>query len=739
MVQPLFIEPVRYLEKKAVEMRLPEDPNKWPTEILQELYKQVPYVADFEPQVEMDRADGEKGYGFGHISISNQTEAPAGSSPDQLQSAGVRNVRVPIVVHEGMLQPLDLLVTDDSKLLPLTEKRLRQAIFRPQAFDVTARTPGDQSMIGQLYPPYRQNYGMGGGGIAMSTGIGKQSSAVELLTEKNAGAIEDYFLGHGIRHGRMGKKASWFDAGTGGLHDFINKHAAAENCPKCGKKMSECSCSKEKKASLLQAILPTINEGDFLLFTDKLIDRNLCAAFAKNAAASVDSLKLLLRHDPRPHVKLANISDMVSMLAPTVGQLVRCNDGQYLSKIANHTAWRPTTRTLDRREAIGCYGEKVVLAADMNGSVTMGYDSAAPEQAQPSGPRPAPITDYGFYKVCDMQGGEHVGVVIPNLVDTNGKNLPIALFTNGSVCAVQTDIVGTPAGQVQDLPASPNPSGHGFFFKVDKGKVCATIPLSCNGSTSSPGEPSNVECETFDGRPVTVSQQPNIQMIMPSEDGKMLIPMDWRWCSLDKAQSVDLAGGEEDVAKEAQVRRVLNSVTIRSGGGYYDIDGLAVTKLAEAERQALDIDRALFLLVGLGVHPQTALEKVAMASTGLAPVSVSVKHPVFPSSEREQDALRKVAQQKAPELKRDLVKEAAFLTDPTAVDTVLSIGFINPENIMTFVSYLPEIDEAQQHLCELCLASRLGMSEVPTGAVEKAIKSLEQVIEGLQVLAFTGS
>jgi hypothetical protein len=736
MAQPLFVQPAQYLEKIAVEMRLPEDPNQWPTEILQELYKQVPYVADFEPHVEMDRADGEKGYGFGHIAVSNQTEAPAGSSPEQLQSAGVRTVRIPIVVAESMLQPLDLLVTDNSKVLPLTEARLRQAIFRPQAFDVTARTPGDQSMIGQLYPPYRQNYGMGGGGIAMSTGIGKQSSALESLTVKNAGAIKDYFLGENIRHGRMGKKAAVFDAGNGGIADFLSKHAAAETCPKCGKKMSECTCPKEKKASLLQAILPTISSTEYVAFTDRLVSPEISAAYVKNASATVDAMKLILRHNPRDSIKLGSITDIIVSLAPSVSQLQRRDGGHYLSKSASYTSWRPVERMLSRKEAVAQYGEKVVLAADVSGSVTLGHDATV--KTEPEGPRPGPITDYGLYKVCDTQGNEHVGVVIPNLIDVDGRSLPISLFTNGTACAVQTDIVGLPAGHVQDLPSS-TPSGHGFFFKVDKGKVCATIPLECAGTTASPGQPTDMQCETFDGRQVTVSQQPNIQMIFSSEDGKMLIPMDWRWCSLDKAQAVDLEGGEEESGKEAQVRRALNSVTIRGGGGYYDIDGLAVEKLAMEQRRFLDLDATLFTLVGLGVEPDTAVQKVAEASVGRAAVDVSVGRALIPAAEREQDALRKVATSKVMDLRRDLVKEAAFLTDPTAVDTVLSIGFVNPENIGIFVSYLPEIDEAQQHLCELLLAARLGLSEVPSGALEKSIKSLEEVIEGLHVLAFAGS
>ena len=48
------------------------------------------------------------------------------------------------------------------------------------------------------------------------------------------------------------------------------------------------------------------------------------------------------------------------------------------------------------------------------------------------------------------------------------------------------------------------------------------------------------------------------------------------------------------------------------------------------------------------------------------------------------------------------------------------------------------IEAVQQKLCELLVASRLGIPDVPVGALEKTVKSLEDVLEGLRVLAFSG-
>ena len=122
-----------------------------------------------------------------------------------------------------------------------------------------------------------------------------------------------------------------------------------------------------------------------------------------------------------------------------------------------------------------------------------------------------------------------------------------------------------------------------------------------------------------------------------------------------------------------------------------------------------------------------------------------VAHYISPVWAQAQSATEKMAAKMAPltklanALRKDLVKEAAVIPDPTAVDTVLSLGFLNAENLGIFISYLPKIDEAQEKICELLLASRLGLKNIPVPALEKAMRTVEEVLEGLHQLAFTAS
>jgi len=716
----LFIQPNVEFVKTAAEVELPEDPNTWPKEILDELFKQVPYISDFQPHVVMDKVDSERRYGMGHVEISNQSEAQMGTDPAMMQAAGVRSVRIPVVIRDGKLSPFDLLVNDASKVLPLTENRLRQAIFRPQAFDVTSQTPGDQSMIGQLYPPYRQNHGFGGGGVNVPAGgMGKSGSALEeFLTpaeeepEKTASSFEGF--------------SSNVQFQTGG--------------------------------SLLEKVLPTINADDLEGFWEKVSsDLGLQAQFRKNAHASTFLLGLLAQHEPMTAEKLAGV--MPGYIKPSVVQ-VKLQSGAYMVKAASHHYWKPFIQTVDRGELVERFGTKVAMAVDTHGSVTIA-DGAEIEGTIKTA-EAAAVTEPGIYKVTCDDGKELIGFVIPNLIDTDGQPLPLALFTNGSHATVQSTIYGEEAGEGANLPTGPI-AGMGAFFAATPEGVQATIPMTIAGSYEAGGEPATFSGETFDGRPIEVSVQPNIQEPVGMEEGKLLIPQHWQWSPMDKAEQVALAGGEgpeeagagappaqpspqegeapppQEAAPEETPKESSAYVTIRSGGEAFSISGPAVEKLAHAEREFINIEDAMFLLSGLGVEQGYAITKLAHAMTGSQPEVVKIGRLITTASDANLEALGTAKEKLAsiPRLKKDLIKEAAVLTDPMAVDTVLSIGFINPENLMTFVSYLPQIDDAQMKMCELLLASRLGLKQVPESALERSVRSTEEVIEGLKVIAFS--
>lgn len=734
MVQPLFFEPAKYeaLEKNASEVLLPEDANQWPEELMQEMYKQIPYASDFEPQVVMDRVDAERGFGFGHIELSTKTEIQHGAPPDATQAAGVKSARVPIVIKDLRLQPLDLLVTDDSKVLPLTEPRLRQAIFRPQAFDITGRGPGDMSMIGQLYPPYRQNYGFGGGGATMNVGMGKEGEAKE--------AISAVPIIHAVKGETDPARLARFGDAVGKIQDKARAGAktfergrvaglsnTAENL--ANSRMREL----RKTSSVLSAILPTIREVDYTAFFGKFAqDKGLQAQYIANHGGTAAALAALASYEPVSPVKLARAT--LENIKPSVVQLRKLAEG-YLLKTASHACWLPEEKTLDRGEAVRLLGSKVVLAADQTGSTTMSLGDGASEEEPPPGGEPELISEYGIYQVQDEKGNHLIGFVFPNLIDIDGTALPIALFTNGSQMAVQGEIAGVPVGEGVSL-FEGHPEGVGVFYKDSQ----ATLPLTVKATMASPEEGGVIlHAETFDGRQAQVMVQPNIAAPMAGPDGEFLVPDSWSWLPLDTAEKTALISSPEDLHKEGEALRNLAAVTLRYGDNCFSVSGFPVEKLASEEKNFLSLDDTMFLLGGLDTNLAYAQRKLGEAAAWSRPVSVLVGRDIKTAAEvvaeTRKTASAKVSRMPA-HLRRDLVKEAAVIPDPSAVDTVLSLGFLNPENLGVFISAIPEIDASQMKMCELLLAARLGLADVPAPALEKAVRSTEEVLEGLKILAF---
>ena len=813
--------PVFVFEKNA-EVMLPEDPNAWPNEILQELFKQVSYIADFNTHVVIDRADAEKGFAFGHIEVSSKSESPAGAPPAQEQAAGIKHARIPIIVRERKLAPFDIMLTDDSKIIPLTESRLRQVMFRPQMFDVTSKTPGDISMIGQLYPPYRQNYGFGGGGSIANIGMGKtgeaekeaganrmlriSSKALRLTggdaskipenlrqafgtavaklqrraakvsggfggwvktrggqeTERKAQALKDrfgktgskkptsaHFRSMGLNDADARSMAdNWHkiaptltDSDLKSFHDAFVKHdaggkTAAKKCH-CTGDVCKCGCcgAMGKKASVLQSILPTINESDYQRLATELSEPDVKLAFAANPSCA-GSLAILSQYRPMPMSKRAEA--IVQSLAYDVAQATRNDDGTYRLKVASHHMWMPLSRDIDRGELVGLLGVKTALAVDQTGGVTVaeGADVGA-ESSEAS--RPEPIKDFGLYRVETTDGRQLVGYVFPNLMDVDGTSLPLAVFTNGSEYSLQSDICGVRSGDGQAIPEGP-PRGHGMLFRVlPNGKAEATVPITIQASLEA-GEGVQFMATSFSGDRVRLAPAPNVKSMTAVPGGAVLIPDDMQWLTLEGAKTVELVSNCEDAGqKEAAAQREFG-IEIRSGGSdSFSCSGHPLEKLSRDQTDQLSLDDAAFLLAGYGVQPEYAFKKLAESVGAGHPVSVMTGRLVKTAAERL-DASVQTGQQLLdlmPQLKQPfLVKEAASLPDSTAVDTVLSLGFLNAENIIEFLKALPTLDESQEHLCTLLLATRLGQREIPVSALEKAIRATEQVIEGLRVLAF---
>lgn len=1101
-------------EKTAAEVALPDDPNTWMYEVLQELHKAVPYVADFDVRVVMQRVDAEKGYGIGHFEVTSKTDLQPDLGSEKLRAAGVATVQVPILIRDRRLKPIDLLVTPDGKMMPLTEDRLRRALFRPHPFDTIETSPGDTTMVGQLYPPNREAFGLGGG-VMSSGGWSKTGSAKEefeawVTGEKTASVKDiaaaaamkgeevakevrkdalDYWkkwggdgtggtggvrvgidkdpdrdfesrkeqhvakpmpqdgtktaeapvrmsgregawdafkgeapsalgatigavgagylgvnplsgagIGYGvgalpeIYHGakellakRKGKIASLekeaislkkvrevadkaYAASEGGIPQLVRRTPFQERLSKVrdrayaagdkmyeagrhdqatkryqlaeglnyGKEASDLTQSarehikdknfalpkadgpgdtgkypihdkdharsalglvgmhgtdsekarvraeiaqrypellqkkadlnferkggvgepkltsigwfvggadedhepltrrqqellrehgsmrkarealakerpdlyqtmasvmerspegpgllrrivtfggaskahakalseyeqraahpavflhaapagspaqhefyadvargrmdpkftqnlfKEKTSSLLSSILPTINAADF----DEVVsafetDSRVKAAYQNNARAGA-CLDVLSQYDPP---SLRDREEAIRKVAGyDVFQIRRLGGGEYLVKKAHSGAWEPISERINRGQLYLEYGEKVAADVDMNGSVTSASGKLV-ETDSPEADRPEQINRFGLYRVQDKQGNDLIGYVFPNLLDTDGKPLPIALFTNGSASAVQSDIAGVRVDSGVNI-SEGRVIGHGSFVRVlPNGRAEATIPYELQAELAHDGEMGYLG-EAFDGRPVKVMVQHGLQRIAEI-DGTVLIPDTFRWMPL-RGGAVELVENANGFDKKASSNLFLRG----DGAGGFNLEGAAVHGIPESERSFLSAEDAMFVLAGAGVHPKLAHAKIKRAFVGDAPIPIPSGRTVKSATALRKEAFQRVLDRGSllEAIKSPIfLKEAATLSDPDTIDAVLSMGFLNDENLLTFIDFLPKLEEAQGKLCALLLASRMGLSVVPEEAVTRLIPNLEKTIAGLKMLAF---
>ena len=84
----------------------------------------------------------------------------------------------------------------------------------------------------------------------------------------------------------------------------------------------------------------------------------------------------------------------------------------------------------------------------------------------------------------------------------------------------------------------------------------------------------------------------------------------------------------------------------------------------------------------------------------------------------------------------DFVKLAAALRNQNdTVDTVLSLGFVSPENIQAYLDNTGLLEDCIGKLAEMLIGVRIGLPDVKEGAVLSAMRNMDKVLSGLKELS----
>jgi hypothetical protein len=397
-------------------------------------------------------------------------------------------------------------------------------------------------------------------------------------------------------------------------------------------------------------------------------------------------------------------------------------------------------------EAQQAVPQEMLDTADQQGVATVTNVEAQPD---PMVEQPQPVQQFGMYKVWEAgTGNQIVGFVIPELLDPRtGQSVPNQLFINGGQFALQPSISGVLVAVSHNLPEGPpEPRGMGIFYKTDGKTIVATIPFNVMTKVTVEGR-EYYSAQTTEGLEVQITPSEGLQRPLAVSPKEIAIPQEFMWLPLNN--EVQLEGGGGDVMGPAKQAAAPSMIEIRAWrnergpGGGCDLSGPVFSKLGSGTHDWVD---GIFWLAAAGM-PQNlsiaCLEKAASSGQpvrlyglrALDPVDHTLKHAAA-------EAVAKLASIKLPQranLLREAIaighdKEARALVGVDTVDNLLALNFINPENVETFVDYIPELEETASKLASLVFATQVGLQGIPKTAAIRAMNSLEDILTGLKSL-----
>lgn len=498
--------------------------------------------------------------------------------------------------------------------------------------------------------------------------------------------------------------------------------------------------------NLSTKIAGTIRKGDFDVFEATFKEAEV-AQLLPTCPVTVSALSKIASRGVGSPLTIASATKLASRGRFDVVQVRPTEFGYLVKWAAAPDGVQPQQQEMSVPQAQQALPPEALQTADEQGVATMTGVEAEPDPLVES---QQPIEGFGTYKVTDSSGNQLVGYVIPTLFDPRtGQSGPTKLFTNGSAFALQPDMVGVLVGVSYNLPEGPpEPRGMGVFYKTDGKGIIATIPFNVMTAVSVEGA-RYYSATTMEGQEVQLTPSEGLVRPVATSPTEIAMPTDYTWLPLNG--QIQLMGAGADPMQQAKTASFSSSAVIRAWqDGYGGVQGVKLTgpvfdKVGSGDHDLCD---ALFMLAAAGMPQNLAVACIEKAaSTGEPMRMYGLRH-----LSAEQDIVKEALADAVADLASrgvtipksvcllkeamaiEMHKEAKALVGVDSLDTLLSIGFINNENIQDFVDSIPELEEASSKLAGLVFAAQLGLQSVPKTAAVRAMNSLEDVITGLKGL-----
>lgn len=428
-------------------------------------------------------------------------------------------------------------------------------------------------------------------------------------------------------------------------------------------------------------------------------------------------------------VKVASV--VKDSIRPNVVQIKALLDGNFLVKRANSDMFLPQEETIPLDVANDLAGEEDITAmAEGDGTITASPD--APVKETMNAEEVTVADAFGLYKVQDTNGSSLIGWVFPQLLSMDMEPMPLSLFTNGSQHAVQEGIAGVMAGKATDLPKGV-PQGYGALYYIDHGTAKAFVPMTVNSSMRDPSGTLKFVATDDMGNHFTFYFSDAMRTVVKVGGSDYCVPSQVNWMPLKG--STELVSNPMGFSKTAST--YAGKAELIGDKDVFTWRGPAVAKLASAQTKFLDRADAEFIGVALGVSPGFIKEALGRAAKGevMDFQDLRVITPFHEKMAAAKESVKKdLADMPMPIHNYFLAKEASLMEDALTADKILGLGFLNAENVSTFIEMIPQLESTSSKIAEMLLASRIGMKDVSEVALERMLKALDDVIRGLKSL-----
>ena len=594
-IQSIFSE----YYKTAEEFNIGDQPESWQTNIANVALENNPYLSNYAVDVMLDKVDGDRGSAYGNLTIRNKVE--------DNNINDVKSIKVPVIVQDNKLKPFDIM-NDGGKILPLSEEKLRDALFTHNITELSNRRPlPDRYIGGQSAPPF-----LGYGGTS----------------------------GYSYSYDGMGKFASVIDS---------------------------IGITEEQKEAMV----------------DALSTKEMELSFMKNAGFSSIIEKIAN--------KVPEQEDALCM------QFKKLSHREVLVKWA--TATGEFSQTVPTSEAANMLGSNEVFSLAPNDSITLTTNTAQKNTLDNRTVKE--VHCFGEYKVQTVEGDELLGYIIP-MISLDNKQLPTFLFTNGSVSCVQPKIAGELVATGTKLPSNLL-SGTGVFYLERDGSVVCSEPLEIQHT-----EDNIVHCFDLLGQELIINL---VDMNVPVQLGQneFAIPSYAKFMRLPE-EAVVL---REDPVTFMKVANKLDPLYITRFYDDYYIESLE-------KRAYFDKEDAAFYLYKLGFNGKVELDKLVKHGE-----EATLYGAIYPQIELKEDPNLAVPF-------TETLKIAASLKDEDTIDKILSLSFINSDNVNKYIDMLPSFEDVEGKLADLLFASRLGITDIPEENVSLAMGHVGKILKGLK-------